>query len=470
MKILLVNPPISKIIDPSLPAILLEEEDSMPPLGLMYLAAYLQKYSHHDVEILDCQIEKINQSQLKERILLLKPDVVGITTMTFTLLDVLDTVKTIKAADAGIKVILGGPHVWIYPKETIRLPGVDFVVVGEGEIPLKELLDNLNDRAQLRNVKGIFFIDEDKIIETGLRPPIENLDLLPFPARHLTPYQKYGSSLAKRFPVTTMFTSRGCPYRCLFCDRPHLGKAFRARSAKNVVDEIEACAKMGIKEIFIYDDTFAVDKKRVLDICDDIVKRKIDISWDVRTRVNTVDREILEALKKAGCQRIHYGVEAGTEKILEVLRKGITIEMAQKAFKLTRKMGIQTLGYFMIGSPTETKEDILKTIKLAKKLKPDFAHFTITTPYPATDLYRLGLEKGILPNDYWLEFAKNPTADFKPMIWVENLSREELIKLLKKAYRSFYFRPFYIALRILKLSSFREFKAKVKAGLSLLKI
>ena len=194
------------------------------------------------------------------------------------------------------------------------------------------------------------------------------------------------------------------------------------------------------------------------------------MTWDIRTRVNTVDKEVLKALKEAGCQRIHFGVEAGTQRILNVLRKGITIEMAKKAFKLTREVGIQTLGYFMIGSPTETKEDIEKTIKLAKTLKPEFAHFTITTPYPATDLYRMGLESGVLPNDYWQEFAKNPTKDFKPLIWEENLKKDELVSLLKKAYRTFYYRPLYILKRIISVSSWGEFKAKAKVGLSLLKI
>ncbi|MFA6410769.1 MAG: radical SAM protein [Candidatus Buchananbacteria bacterium] len=470
MKIVLVNPPISKIIDPSLPAILLEEEDAMPPLGLMYLAAFLEKNSNHQVEILDCQVEKINHEQLAEVIKEKKPDAVGITAMTFTLLDVISAVQIIKKIDPSIKIILGGPHVHIYPEETITIKDVDYVVIGEGELPLKELLDSISNHQDLYQVKGIVFKDQEKIVNNGARLPIENLDTLPFPARHLTPYKKYSSSLAKRFPVTTMFTSRGCPYRCLFCDRPHLGKMFRARSAKNVVDEMEICAQMGIKEIFIYDDTFAVDRQRVFDICDDIKKRKLDISWDIRTRVNTVDQEILLALKSAGCQRIHYGVEAGTAKILEVLRKGITIEMAQKAFFITRKIGIQTLGYFMIGSPTETRQDVLETIKVAKKLKPDFAHFTITTPYPATDLYRLGLENGILPYDYWKEFAKNPTKDFKPLIWEENLKRDELVALLKKAYRSFYFRPTYIIQRVMKVSSLHELFTKAKAALSLLKI
>ena len=211
-----------------------------------------------------------------------------------------------------------------------------------------------------------------------------------------------------------MFTSRGCPFQCLFCDRPHLGKVFRARSAKNVVDEMEECQKMGIKEIFIYDDTFGVNRQRVLDICSEIQKRKLTITWDVRTRVDTVDEEMLKAMKNANCQRIHYGVEAGAQKILNILKKGITLKQIEKAFRMTKGIGVETVGYFMIGSPNETRKDILETIKLAKKLNPDFVHISITTPFPATGLYYLGLEKKYFPMTIGRNLPKIP----KPILFL----------------------------------------------------
>lgn len=471
MKILLLNPPVKRVIDPSLPAVLLEEEDAMPPLGLMYLASYLQKKSIHEIKLSDSQLEKNTQEDVRRLVNEYQPDVLGITVMTFTLVDVVELIKGIKEDNSRIKIVLGGPHVHLYPEETANLFGVDYIVLGEGEMAFKDLLDNLDQPEKLREVKGLVFKDANgQIVNTGPRTLLSDLDQLPFPARQLLPYEKYRSSLGKQFPVTTMFTSRGCPYRCLFCDRPHLGTAFRPRSAKNVVDEMQECANLGIKEIFMYDDTFGISRPRVLEITREIKARGIKISWDIRTRVNTVDEEILRELKSAGCERIHYGVEAGTQRILDVLRKGIDLQMVRKAFKLTRQAGIQTLGYFMIGSPTETREDILATIKLAKQLRPDFAHFTITTPYPGTDLYKMGLEKGILPNDYWREFAKNPTRDFKPLIWEENLKQAELVELLKQAYRSFYLRPVYIFDRLRKVSSFKELWVKALMGLKIFRI
>ncbi len=206
-----------------------------------------------------------------------------------------------------------------------------------------------------------------------------------------------------------------------------------------------------------------------MDICNEIISRDLKIGWDVRARVDTIDEELLKKMKQAGCLRIHYGIESGTEKILKVLRKGITLEKAKEAVVLTKNVCIETLAYFMICAPTETKEDIEETIRFMKALNPDFVHITIITPFPSTDLYFLGLERGILPCDYWREFARNPTPDFKPYFWEENLTRGELEEYLKKAYKSFYLRPRYILKKISKLKSFRELTQKARVGWKIFK-
>ena len=474
MRILLIYPPNGNMITANVP--LLEEardkgeEGFYPPLGIMIVAAYAEQNTKHKIEIIDTQVEKMDYTDIEKEIKRRKPDVVGITAMTFTLIDVIMTAKVVKSIDENIKVVLGGPHVNIYPDETINIPGVDYLVLGEGEITFTELIQNIENTDKLKQIKGLVFKEGDKIVNTGQRTLIDNLDTIPFPARHLTPYKKYYSLLAKQSPVTTMITSRGCPYKCLFCDRPHLGKKFRARLASNVVDEMEECVNIGIKEILIYDDTFTINRKRVINICDGILKRELDIGWDIRARVDNVDEEMLKKLKEAGCERIHYGVESANPEILKVLRKEITVEQVIKAFKLTKKVGISTLAYFMIGSPRETRAQALETIEFAKKLNPDFVHFSVTTPFPATPLYYMGLEEGVLKKDYWLDFAKNPTNGFVPELWEENLSREEWVELLKYAYKSFYTRPTYIIKSLMKLRSFGELKRKAKEGLNVFKI
>ncbi len=470
MKVLLINPPIKNLITTNIPKIVDLERGYNPPLGLLYLASYTQKYTNYEIVVLDTIVEELDYPGIEDRIRGIKPDVVGIQAMSFTLIDALLCARIVKKIDKHIPVVFGGPHPTIFSRETINLMEVDYVVVGEGEVTFKELLESIDHPQKLRGVKGLVYKENGEVIDTGPREFIENLDTIPFPARKLTPYKKYYSLIAKRSPITTMFTSRGCPYKCLFCDRPQLGKKFRARSAENVVDEMEECLKMGIKEVLIYDDTFTIDRQRVLDICSEILKRRLRIGWDIRARVDNVDREMLERLREVGCKRIHYGVEASSQKILDILRKGITLEQIKNAFRLTKEAGISTLAYFMFGSPEETKEEIMDSIRLAKELKPDFVHFSITTPFPATDLYRLGLKEGILKDDYWKEFSQNPGKDFIPRVWEENLTNKELIQLLNYAYRSFYVQPKYIAKEMLKIRSLSELKRKIRAGLGIFRI
>ena len=469
MRVLLINPPIDNMITTNIPTYVDEERGYNPPLGIMYVAAYAEKYTDHKIEILDVLAEELDYKGVEEEVRKRKPDVVGITAMTFTLIDVIKIAKIIKKVDDEIKIVLGGPHAHIYPNETIDIPEIDFLVLGEGEITFKELIQNIDDYDNLKNIKGLVFKNKGKIINTGQRDFIEDLDSIPFPARHMTNIGLYKSLLARRSTVTTMMTTRGCPYKCIFCDRPHLGKVFRARSAENVVCEMEECVEMGINEFILYDDTFTIDRQRVLNVCELIENKRLDIGWDIRARVNTVDKEMLIKLKTAGCERIHYGVESANPEILKLLNKCITISQVEKAFKMTKEVGIETLAYFMIGSPTETKDQILNTINFAKRLKPDYVHFSITTPFPATQLYYMGIEQGVFEEDYWKEFAINPSEDFIPQPWDAILSRNELMELLDHAYKSFYTRPGYILKKMMKVRSHGEFVRKARAGLRLLR-
>jgi radical SAM superfamily enzyme YgiQ (UPF0313 family) len=469
LKALLINPPRFQEIVGNNPLIIEEERGHNPPLGLLYLAASIEAAGRHAVSVLDAQVEELQYPELEARVREEAPDVVGITTMTLTLLDVIETVRAVKRVDGDIQVVLGGPHAHLYPTETIHLPGVDYVVLGEGERSFPELLGRLGDRRGLKDVKGLVFRDGDgKVVNTGMRDFLEDLDDIPFPARHLVPYRKYSSLMARRTPITTMITSRGCPYQCTFCDRPHLGKRFRARTALNVVDEMEECTRMGIHEFLIYDDTFTIDRERVLAICEEITRRRLDIGWDIRARVNTIDEELLGRLKGANCERIHFGVEAGTDSVLRTLLKGMTVGQAHEVFRATRRAGISTLGYFMLGSPGETLKEIEETMRVMKSLDPDFVHVTILTPFPGTKLYADALRRGIIKEDVWRAFARAPHGDFIPPHWDEHFSREELGDLLVKAYKGFYTRPRYILKGLGRVSSVGELKRKVRAGLKVM--
>ncbi|MBN2105722.1 cobalamin-dependent protein [bacterium] len=468
MEILLINPPSENEIIGNNPEIIEEERGCNPPLGLLYLAGYLETNSSYKINVLDCQVEELSYPQIENRLMQINFDVVGLTAMTFTMLDVIKTIQIVKKINKNAKVVLGGPHAHLFPDETIQLDGVDYVVLGEGEETFLQLVDHIDDFNVLRKIPGLVFYQDGNLVNTGIRDFIRDLDRLPFPARHLTPYHKYSSLLARRTPVTIMMTSRGCPYQCTFCDRPQLGKLFRARSTGNVVDEMETCTRMGIHEFIMYDDTFTVKRDRAKGICDEIVRRKLDVGWDIRARVDTIDDELLTKLKKAGCRGIHYGVEAGTEKILKILNKGIHLDQIENAFRMTRKHGLMTLAYFMIGNPTETREDILETFAFTKKLDADFIHMTILTPFPGTKIYFDGLKKGIIIRDYWREFASNPTSDFTPPHWNENFTLDELHELLITGYQQFYTRPGYILKRLTKIRSLGELRRKLRAGIKVI--
>ncbi|MBS1266382.1 MAG: Ribosomal protein S12 methylthiotransferase RimO [Candidatus Woesearchaeota archaeon] len=467
MKILLINPPLDNMLDTEVPSVVTQERGHNPPIGLLYVAASLEK-ANFDVKVIDAQAEELSYEGLKQRMKKLDPDVVGLSVTTFTLIDGLITARIAKQINPNVKVVFGGSHCHIYPIQTIEFDEVDFLILGEAEKPIVKLVKNINRSNKLKNVDNLIYKKDGKVKQNPWKGYEEDLDNLPFPARHLTNHKLYSSLLAKRSPVTTMITSRGCPYNCLFCNRPNMGKLFRARSPKNVVDEMVQCVDMGINEFLIYDDTFTIDRKRVMGIADEIRKRNLDIGWDIRARINTIDLAMLQKIKKAGCERIHYGVEAGNQKILNILRKGITIKQAERVFDITKKTKISTLAYFMIGNPKETHNTVMQTINFAKKLDPDYIHFSITTPFPATDLYTMALKEKIIKKDVWLEFATNPDKNFVPPLYEENINREELISYLRLAYKSFYTRPSYILKQVAKIRSGGEFKRKIKAGLKVL--
>jgi len=470
VKVLLIYPPKFQEITTNVPSVVEEGSGRYPPLGLLSLAATLRASdSGHAVEILDSQALGLDYRGIEEEIRRRDPDLVGIQVMTFTLLDAMETARAAKRAKRSVHLTMGGPHAHLYPEETVSQPEVDTVGLGEGEYVFRDLFDALAEGKGAAGIEGVVYKENGRVVSSDARPHIRDLDSLPFPARDLVPTEKYFSSLARSRPVTTMISSRGCPHRCIFCDRPHLGKVFRTRRPERIVEEMAECVeRFGVREIFFYDDTFAVERSRLLAVCEAIHARGLKVPWDIRARVDTMDEEVLLKLKAAGCTRIHYGVEAGTAEILKVLRKGITLEEALNVFRLTRKVGITTLAYFMLGSPGETRAQMEETLRFARKLDPDYVHLSLTTPFPGTELYRMGLERGVFKGDYWREFARNPRPDFVPQLWTEALSREELVELLNEGYKSFYRRPGYLLRRLWEVRSFGELWRKARVGLKIL--
>lgn len=439
-----------------------------PPLGLLYIVAGLKHAARDQIEFIDAQAEPQSHPSIESRIIAIKPDVVGITALSFTMPDVLEVCAAAKRH--GAITVVGGPHAHIFPEETARLENVDYILRGEGERSFIELVDCIREKLSPLNVPGAVWRDEMNIRKGPDPVYIDDLDALDHPARDITDVGRYNSVLSLTSPVTTVMTSRGCPYRCIFCDRPHLGRKFRYRSAESVADEIAQCLRLGIREFLFYDDNFATNRERAEAIAEEILKRGLKVIIDARLRVTDLDDKLAVLLRRAGVDRMHLGVESGDPLILEKLRKGITIDDARRAFKSANRAGIRTLAYFLIGAPGETRETIRRTIKLAKSLKPDYTHFSLLMPFPGTELYFKGLSMGLWKGDPWREFAIAPRSDFVPPVWDENLSRKELIELTLGAYREFYRDPRYLLRRLRKIRSASEALRQIRAGMKILRL
>jgi len=467
MKIALVYPPFLNSIETTLPEFVNENEGDFPPLGVMYLASYLKKHEKDcDVLVIDSVSQKLGNAEIIQKLKAFSPDIVGISCWTFSLIDSLAVANGIKKEIPNTLTCLGGPHATIYPEETIAFNNVDFVITGDGEKPFGELVRQLKTKGDLSTVPNIYYKKGGQI-QKGKEEYVEkSLDDLPFPDRESTPINDYYSIMDKVRPITTMVTSRGCPFQCTFCFQHNTG--WRHRSVGSIISEMKHCLNLGIKNFFIFDETFTVNKKRIIDLCDEIKKQSLDITWSCRSRVDTIDDEIMDKMKQAGCTRISFGVEAANKNVLKRLNKKIEIPQVKSVFKSAKKKGITTLADFMIACPGEHKEETLETIKLAIELNPDYVQFSLLTLFPATKLYEEALREGVVKKDIWLEYAKDPSINFKPPLW-NIYSEKEAKEILIKAYRSFYLRPGYILKVMMNINSFAKFNKYAKAGLALIK-
>ncbi len=437
-----------------------------PPLGPMYVAAYLKAHSDHEVRILDCQVENSSDSDIKNFIEHYRPHLVGISTWTDYWYDAWQCIQIIKSVDPSIHVSVGGPHASIYPETILEYSGCDSVIVGDGEVPFYWLANGISNSDIPDTLPGLHIksrgvqLGDQKFYIHG------ELDTLAPPVRTMLPYKNYVNVIGQSAYSTTMITSRGCPYSCTFCKLSF--QKTLSHSAEYVVDEFQRIYDLGISEIQVYDDTFTWSKQRLIDICKGIVDRGIKIDWAIRDRVSSPTAETMEWLAKAGCTRIHFGVESGSDKTLRTIKKNITTDQALNAFKLSKSFGLQTLAYFMIGLPGETIDDMRETFRFAKTLDPDYATFGVMVPYAGTEIYDEGLRSGIIPVDYWQQFAKHPEPNFVlPFFWEEFLSQKQLLQLRDEGTRGFYFRPRYLLREIRKLSTISELKRKAQMAASL---
>ncbi len=438
----------------------------MPPLGLLYLQAAIERTRHRAV-FLDAALEGWDHVETARSALATEPDVVGIQAMSFTMPDAYLVARALKRLRPDVATLIGGPHPTLFPGETAGLPDVDFAFAGEGEQGIVEFLDVFHDPTARIRVPGIAARLANELVVTPPRQLLSDLDVLPFPARRSSPWRRYSSVLAERAPNTVMITSRGCPFECVFCNR--MGRRYRRHSAAYVLAEIEDILRLGITEIFIHDDTFTLDRERVRAICNGILERSYDIAWEARTRVDLVDAPLLELMRRAGCRRLSFGVESGSPEVLTLMRKGIDLQAAIEVFRACRRLRISTLADFMLGNLGETAREIEQTMAFVRMLDPDYVQFSICSPYPATPLYAMGRARGLIPDDVWRKFACDPLGEFRSPVWTEHFTADELARMTRAAYRNFYFRPRFVLRQLRRIGSFRHCKAMFGAAMGMLR-
>jgi anaerobic magnesium-protoporphyrin IX monomethyl ester cyclase len=429
LHVTLVNPPYPKGA---------HQHPPFTPLGLGYLAAVLEK-NKYEVDVIDCQALRLSYDDFKIELSKRQPDIVGMTSTTLTYKSALRIAKIAKEVHPKCLTVLGGVHVTFWDDKALQeCPDLDVVVRKEGENTILELVQKLETGKSFSGVLGITYRKDGKIVKNADRPYIEDLDSLPFPAHHLWPIErlrKYGKVI---FPL---MTSRGCVFWCEFCSAVRMfGRRFRMRSPKNVVDELEYLHNTyGADNFTFYDDTFTINQPRTAEICKEIINRKLKIQWDCETRVDMVTKELLLTMREAGCYAIWYGVESGSQRIIDAMGKGFSLKQVMRAFKWAKEAGLMVVAGTILGSPGETKETAWETIKFVERLNPDDVGFYIATPYPGTPMYDLVKEKG------WLrvtDFDKYDTAT--PIFELPTLSMQELREIREQAFQRFYLRPTYV--------------------------
>ena len=454
MDFLLINPPMTyeKVSKKY------TYEAYAPALGILYIAAPLEKRGYK-VKIIDFLAEEFTEEKLK--VAISRVDVVGITVNSYVADAVSKIADFIKKTRPDIKLIIGGPHCTIQGKRALLEINADVSVAGEGEEAVIQIAEALEGKRKLADIHGVYY-RENSVIKSGLPPKeIENLDNVDFPSRHLVKDYTYGKDVKgiaffARGKVTSIVTTRGCPFNCRFCVIKTMTKKYRMRSAENVVKELEEIAH-DYDSVFIMDDNFLSDKKRVDKIMDLLIEKKLGLDlWVTGVRVDSAEKKLFKKMKKAGVKSLLFGIESGSQEVLDFYNKRIDLDSIERAIKLSSKMGFFTVGNFIIGSPIERENHIDDTIRFAKKLPLDFAYFFVFSYQKGSPLWQEAFESGKIEEDelYVESNSRRGLGNFTP---------EELGEWATKAYRSFYFNPRFILSQLFRqmfvYGHFRIFQA-----------
>lgn len=432
-----------------------------PPLGLAYLAAELLS---RDIacEIIDSAALMLNNDEAVNLIFSNNPSIVGITVTSFTLRATNNLIRKLKKIKPTLSIVVGGPHITHWPESVFEL-GADYGIRGDGEDSLAELVECLFKREpSLANIEGLVMKKDNGIsINSGIAV-VQNLDNLAFPARSLLPEEKYIFVMSYFGKFTTVITTRGCIFDCIYCGIPHK-RQLHVRGIDNIISELKSIANDSYGYVNFIDDCFTIDRNRIIELCSQISKNNLKIRWGCATRADCVDYELLKIMKAAGCYDIRFGVESGVEPIRESsIGKKIPDKIFIKSFQDAKKVGLITTGFFLFGHPGETIQDMRKTVRFAKELNPHYAAFMLATPVPGSRLFDISLKEEKLSTDIWKKISVNQTA--VPVYTPDSVSLRQMEALQSQASVSFYLRPRSIILKLNEIEHPRELYFKFKIG------
>lgn len=435
---------------------------AVPPLGLLYVAASLEAAGRR-VAVVDAQAEHLDDARFVERIRALQPGVIGLSGMTPMLAEIIHTIRLVRPL--AKKLILGGVHATRFHDTVLdELPQIDAAVVGEGENVAVALLDWW-DQGGLGTPPPGVVIRGHEFTEA---PVPADLGSMPWPARHLVPHDRYRYPFQTAEGFTTLISSRGCPFRCTFCDKTVSGSGWRARPALDVVNELqEIKERYGIGYVCIFDDNFTLKRRRVVEICEEILRRQLDIAWKCEARVDGIDEELAKLMARAGCRTVAFGVESGNQESLDFLKKDQELPRMHRAISACRAAGIETVAYVLVGIPGETPSSSLNTLQFALDADLDFIQFSTLSPFPGTELYDVAMREGWFRETTILNPADGEElrATLVPPGWTE----EELGKTLRKMYGGFYLRPTYLARQAIRASRQGTLLRRAQLGLRIAK-
>lgn len=462
-KILLVNPSSggsSGLIDPA---------TAYPPLGLAYLASYIREKGSisYDIKIIDANILRMPNQNILRIIKDFSPDIIGLHMNVILARNGLKLCHMVKKQYPKILLCIGGPIVSSNPKKTLKDSNADVAITGEGEDIFLEICEG----KKVDEIKGIAYFKDKKIVFTGSRPLIENLDTIPHPAYDLLPDFKIYRSRARKIPVGPIITSRGCPFQCTFCSSSVFGKKFRAHTPEYIIEEIDMLVnKYGARQLDVLDDNLMLDKSRAEKIFDLIIQRKYKLAINLQSgiRVENLDENIVKKMKKAGVFKAGIGIESANKEILKSIKKSLNIDKVIQSIRWFRKYGIISYGFFIIGFPNDTDESINETINFALRINPTIANFMILVPFPGTEIYELMKKNNLLISPDILYYT---TGLYESKMYHKcmYLSNQELLALQRKAYSKFNFRVSKILETLSSIRSFNEFRWTLNAGLIILK-